>query len=108
VNGIKVKPSRKEVEWRERLARFACGAQQIKAFCQGEAVSEASFHRWRKVLRGTAPPSPAGFLDAGMLEMPASPAPCQQEMLSDTPDGRTTLDVRLELGGGLVVHIVRR
>jgi len=50
MNGIAEKQSRKEVEWRERLARFAASGQQIKSFCQAESVSEAVFYRWRKQL----------------------------------------------------------
>jgi hypothetical protein len=104
--GVQVKQSRKEIEWRQRLARFAAGGQQINAFCQDEAVSEASFHRWRKLLRVTAGlPAPAVFLDAGMM---AVPSPAAQQMMHDAPGSSTALDVRLELGGGLVLHIVRR
>ena len=57
MDGMVVKQSRKELEWRQRLARFATSAQQIKPFCQTELVSEATFYRWRKKLAdaGTCP-----------------------------------------------------
>ncbi|WP_420715431.1 IS66 family insertion sequence element accessory protein TnpA [Cupriavidus sp. D39] len=59
MNGMLVKQSNKEVEWRQRLARFASSGQQIKSFCQAESVSTATFCRWRRQLAevGGATPS---------------------------------------------------
>ena len=48
MDGMVAKQSRKEVEWRQRLTRFAANGQEVKAFCLSESVSEATFHRWRK------------------------------------------------------------
>ena len=100
------KKSRKEVEWEQRLARFAACGQQIKLFCQTESVSEATFYRWRKQLAmantgGVAPA--AGFINVGVLP-PARKAPT---MTQDEPPG-AALEVRLDLGHGLILHIVRR
>lgn len=104
MDGMVAKQSRKEVEWRQRLARFATSGQQIKSFCQTESVSEAAFHRWRKQLaeaRGAEPA--AGFIDVGVMPpAPAVPAITQCESAS------AMLEVRLDLGHGLVLQIVRR
>lgn len=104
MDGMVAKQSGKEVEWRRRLARFAASDQQIKAFCQAEAVSEATFYRWRKQLAdiGGAAPVP-GFIDAGVM----LPAPAAPSMTSCESAG-ATLEVRLDLGHGLVLQIVRR
>lgn len=104
MDGMVAKQSRKEVEWRQRLARFAGSDHKIKAFCQAEAVSEATFYRWRKTLaeRGGVTPA-AGFIDVGVIP-PATAAP---SMTQSEPAG-ATLEVRLDLGHGLVLQIVRR
>jgi hypothetical protein len=102
-----VTQSKKELPWRERLARFAASEQQVAGFCRSEAVSEASFYRWRKQLNGPAatPLRAARFIDAGALAPVAVPAPAAAaEEVAAVPN----LEVRLDLGHGLVLHIVRR
>jgi hypothetical protein len=42
--------SRKEREWRERLARFAGTGTSIVQFCLDEGVSTPSFYTWRRRL----------------------------------------------------------
>ena len=104
MNGIAEKQSRKEVEWRQRLARFATSGQQIKSFCQAESVSQAVFYRWRKQLAAVDGVEPAaGFIDVGVM----SPAPSVSSMTPCESAG-ATLEVRLDLGHGLVLQIVRR
>src|SRR5689334_7039058 len=97
--------ARKAVEWRERLARFAVSGQQVKEFCHWESVSSASFYRWRKLLDSDVGAVDAGrFIDVGALA-PAAPADalCSKPAAADG----AALEVRLELGHGLVLHIVR-
>jgi hypothetical protein len=90
--------SSNEAEWRERLGRFAASGQTVKRFCQAESVSEWSFYRWRKQLITPADTThPAAFIDVGAL--PAPPA------VKAAP--AAGVEVRLDLGHGLVLHIVR-
>lgn len=98
---------KKEQLWRERLARFAASDQQVVGFCSSEAVSEASFYRWRKQLIGAAatPARTARFIDAGAMAPADVPAPAAAG--ADGP-AAPSLEVRLDLGHGLVLHIVRR
>ena len=90
---------RNEREWRSLLARFGSSGLGVEAFCRREAISAASFYRWRgllseadagaeKIGRDTA----LGFLDLGTL---------------DSASAATRLDLKLELGGGLTLHLVR-
>ena len=104
MDGMVAKQSRKEVEWGQRLARFAASDQQIGAFCQAESVSEATFYRWRKRLAEAGGAAPAaGFIDVGVMPpAPAVPSMTQCESAS------AMLEVRLDLGHGLVLQIVRR
>jgi hypothetical protein len=104
MNGIAAKQSRKEVEWRQRLARFGANGQEVKAFCLAEAVSEATFYRWRKQLAAVGGVAPAaGFIDVGVMP----PAPAVPTMAS-CEKASATLEVRLDLGHGFVLQIVRR
>ncbi len=91
---------RGEGEWRALLARYPSRGVSIAAFCRGERISEASFYRWRTMLNGnqkdgvgvresTAP----AFVDLGALEPVSSAKP--------------KLDLRLDLGDGLILHLVR-
>lgn len=89
--------------WRALLGGFKGSGLSAEAFCRREGISAASFYRWRSIL-GTGVEqrravvvrnASAAFVDAGPLEMARSqPLPRR-------------LDVRLDLGDGLVLHLVR-
>jgi hypothetical protein len=97
--------ARKQMQWRQRLARFAENGLPVKEFCQAESISTASFYRWQKELgmAESIPPVPPGFIDAGALR-----AERKAGQPRDEPSGAAALDIRLELGHGLVLHIARR
>ena len=89
-------------EWREIFERRAASGLPIAAFCQREGIAQSSYARWRALLSCTAhnagaAPSPTGvgFVDAGVLGLRA-PA-----------DSSERLDLTLELGHGIVLHVVR-
>ena len=42
----------KEIEWRERLARFGQAGTSVVQFCADEDVSTPSFYAWRRRLSG--------------------------------------------------------
>jgi len=80
-------------------------------FCLREGLTRSSFFLWRSRLRAAAlrTPAPAGaksatltprpsFVDLGLLDA-AAPGPAAQY---------GELDLRIELGGGLSLHLVRR
>jgi putative transposase len=98
--------------WREVMLRFSEAGTTVSAFCAREGLSTSSFYRWRERLDsvgdagGAAPrrggrselavqPTAAGFIDLGHLAGPNR----------DTGAG---LELRLDLGGGVVLQIVRR
>ncbi len=97
----KQKGSRRSAnEWRLLLARLDGSGLSVEAFCQSEAISEASFYRWRRLLsedgdegRGGRVVAAPAFVDLGTLNS-ASPL-------------RPRLDLKLDLGDGLVLHLVR-
>ncbi|WP_455289099.1 IS66 family insertion sequence element accessory protein TnpA [Cupriavidus necator] len=95
----------KEVEWRRRLVKFVASGQQVKEFCRIEQVSPATFYRWRRQLDaidGSEAPA-TGFIDIGTVPLARA---AQAAQCADT--GETALEVRLDLGHGLVLQILRR
>ncbi len=91
---------RGQSEWRLLLAKFNASGLGVQAFCRSEGFSEASFYRWRARLsdvvdRGdvVVQQSAASFVDLGALNSRFSPRP--------------RLDLKLDLGDGLVLHLVR-
>ncbi|MHB1494021.1 MAG: hypothetical protein ACYCUY_01035 [Acidithiobacillus sp.] len=99
------------------LAQQAVSGLTIGTFCRKVSVSTASFYRWQGLLQkngdpgmaaavtdrvpaATTPRHASEFVDLGALEDLAPPA-----RRDDTALPRTEL--RLELGGGLVLYLVR-
>lgn len=104
----------KEMVWRERLARHAASGQSVIAFCRSEAVAEGTFYAWRTRLLGrdadAAPTPPAikasSFIDLGSVKnLGVSDAP---RRCDESPDvAPTGIEVRIDLGGGVVLTITR-
>ena len=95
---------RNEVQWRALLSRFSTSGLSVAAFCEREAVSTASFYRWRGLTGQrdggeiVAVPNRSAFVDLGTLNTPPG-APVSFA---------AALDLRLDLGGGVTLHLVRR
>ena len=100
--------------WSQVLERFAAAGLTVGEFCARERLSVSSFYRWRDRLqssgtqtmqprqpqqrRGTSlalSPSATGFIDLGHLPD-----------LSRGAEG--ALELRLDLGRGVVLQIIRR
>ena len=109
--------AQRETAWRNRLARFAASKLTVEAFCRRETVPVGTFYGWQARLRardgdvGVVPQtalalSPTPFLDLGPVNSPASSA--ASTGLDHAPHHmRTHLDIRLDLGGGVVLHIAK-
>ena len=91
-------------DWQGVVSRFSESGLTVTAFCAGEGISPASFYRWRGILSGgiEAPgsahngPTPA-FVELGDLGVVGAPA----------PSATGHLEIRLDLGGGLLLTLVR-
>ena len=109
--------AQRETAWRNRFVRFAASRLTVEAFCQSEAVSVASFYGWRTRLRNsrgnvlTAPragpvAAASPFIDLGSVSSRA----ISTTAFSDTDVAHhepTAINIRLDLGGGVVLHIAR-
>ena len=92
--------------WREIIDRQVQSGSTVAEFCEREGLSVASFYGWRSKLRqkgdagsgtvavtqkpGQAERPVGGFIDLGALGM-----------------GGARVEVRLELGGGVALQLVR-
>jgi transposase-like protein len=112
----KSRTEQREAQWRDRMQRHAASGQSVAAFCRSESVSDASFFLWRARLRArdgereqahSASALPEAFIDLGSMQ--------GIEKDSSTPRGNDAaneighgIEVRIDLGHGMVLHIVRR
>lgn len=94
---------RGEAGWRALLGRFAGSALTVEEFCRREGITAGSFYRWRKLVgvsggsggtdQAVSVPlarSQAGFVDLGAVGVSGS-----------------RVELHLELGEGVRVHLVR-
>ncbi len=112
----KASKAERKSAWRDRLTRYASSDQSVEAFCKSEGVSTASFYGWRSKLRAMdarstegakAPPVPSPFIDLGPIN--AAPTSSPTEALHRRADGerRASMEVRIELGDGVLLTITR-
>ena len=90
--------------WRAMVGRFAQSGLTEEAFCEGEGVSAKLFHRWR-MKRGKAIPRAVVDKPARVVSSPAATAALVE--LGSLKDGGSKLEMRLDLGGGVLLHVVR-
>ena len=89
-------------EWRSLLAKFDGSDMGVEAFCRRQAISAASFYRWRSLLgnggggdggAGAASDTVPAFVDLGTLDSASSSKP--------------RIELKLDLGDGLSLRLVR-
>jgi len=90
--------------WRAMVARFAQSGLTEEAFCEGEGVSAKLFHRWR-MKRGKA--MPRAVVDKPARVAPSSASTSGFVDLGALKDSGSKLEMRLDLGGGVLLHVVR-
>ncbi len=87
--------------WAERLSRFDQAELTVALFCKQEAVSQASFYKWRQRLRENSPARPATQLIKPPRFIPVSlPNPIESspptKMTIELPGG---IRIRFEIPG---------
>lgn len=104
-----------EQSWRAVLARFDGAAMTLKEFCRREGLTRSSFFLWRSRLRTDSLRTPAAVVTKSVAKSAALvPKPSFMDLgllgaAASTPAAEHTgLDLRIELGGGISLHLVRR
>ena len=98
----KIIQRRSEQAWRELVARQIQSGLSVQAFCQREGINAYSLYGWRSRLRA-----------GGVSEEPAASPPARAEPTAEFIDlgalgpSRSRCEVRLDLGGGVMLHLVR-
>lgn len=84
-------------QWQELFERQKMSGLSVSAFCAREGVGQASFYLWRSKLAGSSTRDAVvgvervgSFVDLGSLGSVSGP-----------------WSIRLELGGGVVLHLSR-
>jgi hypothetical protein len=95
-----IQGARRERRWRAAMERFAGSGLSVTQFCRREKLKVPSFYYWRARLSAERKPSsskaaPSPFVDLGVMRAAPLRADAQ------------ALDIRLELGGAVVLHIRR-
>ena len=105
---------RNESIWRERIARHAASGKTIADFCCEEGIGKSTLSYWRRRLCvvGTTvgqklPTVAAPFVEVGRVKAARwqQPSVHPADKVSDLLTGG--IELRLELGGGVVLHIAR-
>jgi hypothetical protein len=113
MEGTKPRATRRrlsEQAWKVVMMRFDGAAMTIQAFCAREGLSPSSFRLWRSRLISKAEPASSGVRPSPKAVTPA-PAPAFVDLgLLGASSARDhgALDLRIDLGGGLSLHLVRR
>ena len=87
--------------WRELVTRFTQSGLTEEAFCEQEGLGVKLFHRWRFKRSSVTPRPPAD--KAARVSIPAP----EFVDLGTLKSGGSRLDLRLDLGGGVTLHVVR-
>lgn len=105
--------AQKQALWRERLAQQRASGKTIAAFCHERNIGKSTLSYWRRRLQAAdgSPRRKASVVAAPFVELnplkAVTPAgwSSREGASEDTADG---FEVRLDLGGGVVLHIGRR
>jgi putative transposase len=92
---------RSEATWREIFARHVSSGMSLLEFCRAEGINPGVFRRWRSMLNGddtkgkktqarAVAKAITPFIDIGAVGA-----------------GQSRMEVRLELGGGVVLTVAR-
>lgn len=94
-----------EQAWVEVFDRFEGSGDSVTGFCKREGLDTSSFHRWRRRLVTTAAASVSQGSEAARQS--AVPNFIEVGAMGAAGEPARRLEVRLELGDGLVLHLVR-
>ena len=89
---------------REVFGRFDASGESVTGFCKREGLHTSSFNRWRQRLSGH-PTVQAKTPGKASRPAPAASFIEMRSMAAGPASGR--LEVRLDLGGGVVLQLVR-
>lgn len=93
---------RDEATWREIFARQVASGLLVSEFCRQEKINPGVFRRWRLALEGSTQPTTKRSARSGSAK-PAQPFVA----LGALSANGSRCEIRLELGGGVILSVVR-
>jgi hypothetical protein len=96
-----------EQAWRVLMKRFDGAAMTVREFCAREGLSCSSFKLWRSRL-GSAPGPVSSSVSTRTMDTAKPPFVDLGLLGAAGASEHTTLDLRIDLGGGISLHLVRR
>jgi putative transposase len=91
---------RSEATWREIFARHASSGVSVLEFCRAEGINPGVFRRWRLMLSGR-------IRGEKSKVRPGAKAVTPFIDIGAVGAGQSRTEVRLELGGGVVLTVAR-
>lgn len=91
--------------WRELVEGYPASGLTVPAYCSRRGICRASFYRWRGLLRGSARSRMPVAVPQPMAPQRAMPFIDLGTLRDATATSR--LELRLDLGAGLVLQISR-
>jgi hypothetical protein len=106
---------RSKAAWRALIARQAASGETVEDFCRTQGVSRSSFDRWRGLLSPEATSAVLSLDAVGRHgDRPVASDRSAEHRFIDAGEiglgdrgGAEPLEIRLELGGGMVLTIRR-
>jgi putative transposase len=87
-------------EWQSLLAKLDGSDLGVDAFCRREAISAASLYRWRTLLNDRSD-------NDEVVVSTRAPAFVDLGTLNSASSSRSRIELKLDLGDGLTLHLVR-
>lgn len=97
---------RSESAWRELVERHAQSGLTVSEFCEREGIKSASLYGWRSRLREGLQGEPSAVSAPRRTRSTESP-PAGFIDLGSLGSGVSRFEIRLELGHGVALHLVR-
>jgi hypothetical protein len=95
--------------WRKVMRRFDAAGATVSEFCAREGLCESSFYRWRtRVGSHGGQGSSARSVGPRAVAVPPVPFIELGSLAGSSCDAGNDFELRLELGAGVVLQIVRR
>jgi putative transposase len=93
--------------WREVFRRFEGSGDTVVEFCKREGLNKSSFHRWRQRLATATAQASTAQEPGGPTQPSALASFIEMGSMAAASTAAARLEFRLDLGGGLVLQLVR-
>jgi hypothetical protein len=97
-------------QWQARVRRFEGSGLSVAQFCEAESVSAWSLYAWRRKLgaggrvRQRVDADEGGFVEVGAVRAPR----LEERVAASSVEVPVGMQLRIDLGGGVVLQILRR